>query len=105
MKKLLLAIGCFGLISSVQMFAQDADAGKTVFDTNCSVCHNADSEETKAGPGLKGIMHKEELHNGEKVNDENVLAFISMGGGGMPGFDAFLTDEEKTNLIAYLNTL
>ena len=32
----------------------DAAKGKDVFD-QCSVCHNADSTDTKVGPGLKGL--------------------------------------------------
>jgi cytochrome c2 len=40
----------------------DAAKGKEVFD-QCSVCHNADSTETKVGPGLKGLFKTEKLVN------------------------------------------
>lgn len=105
MKKILFAVGCFGLIASLQLFGQDAEAGKSLFEANCGVCHNADSDVRKMGPGLKGVMHKETLTNGTEVTEENVLNFINTGGNGMPSFDAILSDTEKTNLMAYLNTL
>ena len=38
----------------------DAAKGKETFD-QCSVCHNADSEETKVGPGLKGLFKHAKL--------------------------------------------
>ena len=46
-----------GLMALRQDKAKPGDAakGKEVFD-QCSVCHNADSTETKVGPGLKGLF-------------------------------------------------
>ena len=94
-----------GALLASQMFAQDADAGKSLFENNCMVCHNADSDVRKMGPGLKGLFSHDKLNNGEAVNDETVTTFINQGGNGMPGFADLLTDAEKTNLIAYLKTL
>ncbi|HXG34161.1 MAG TPA: c-type cytochrome [Bryobacteraceae bacterium] len=82
----------------------DAEQGKVVFE-QCSVCHNADSEEKKLGPGLKGLFKKAKLANGKKVTEANVRAVIDAGGNGMPAYKEMLTDEEKNNLIAYLKTL
>ena len=33
----------------------DAAKGKAIFE-QCAVCHNADSDEKKMGPGLKGLF-------------------------------------------------
>jgi cytochrome c len=82
----------------------DPAKGKEVFD-QCSVCHNADSEEKKVGPGLKGLFKHATLKNGKKVTEENVRAFINSGGNGMPSYADLLSDTEKNNLIAYLKTL
>ena len=105
----LIAAGCFALmIAGPKMFGQkagDAEKGKDVFESNCSVCHNADSEEKKMGPGLKGLFKHDKLHNGKKPNDANVRAIINAGGGGMPAYGDMLSDEEKDNVIAYLKTL
>ncbi len=82
----------------------DAAKGKTVFEA-CAVCHNADSTETKIGPGLKGLFKREKLKSGKKVTEANVRAQIDEGGKGMPGYKDMLTDGEKNDLIAYLKTL
>ena len=51
--------------------AGTAAKGKEVFD-QCSVCHNADSDEKKIGPGLKGLFKKDKLVNGKKPSDATV---------------------------------
>lgn len=84
--------------------AGDAAKGKEVFE-QCGVCHNADSEEKKMGPGLKGLYKKAKLNNGKKPSDETIKAIINAGGNGMPSYETILSDEEKTNLLAYLKTL
>ena len=84
--------------------AGDATKGKEVFD-QCSVCHNTDNDEVKVGPSLKGLFKHDKLKNGKAVNDANVRAMINMGGNGMPAFADLLSEEEKTDVIAYLKTL
>ncbi len=84
--------------------AGNAEKGKEVFE-QCGVCHNADSNEKKMGPGLKGLFKKEKMVNGKKPTDENVKAIINAGGNGMPGYEDLLTAEERDDLMAYLKTL
>jgi cytochrome c len=106
----LLGAGVIGLAliaNPVSTKAADGDPekGKEVFE-QCSVCHNADSTEAKAGPGLKGLFKKDKLKNGKKPTEANVRAMINTGGtdGKMPPY-ADMDETEKTNLIAYLKTL
>ena len=82
----------------------DAAKGKEVFE-QCAVCHNADSDEKKTGPGLKGLFKKDKLFNGKKPTEANVRARIDEGGNGMPAYKDLLSDQEKDDLIAYLKTL
>jgi cytochrome c len=82
----------------------DAGKGKQVFE-QCAVCHNADTDEKKVGPGLKGLFQRKKLTNGKEVNDGNVLGVINTGGGGMPSFADKLSQDEKDNLVAYLHTI
>lgn len=82
----------------------DAAKGKELFETKCSICHNADSTEKKIGPGLKGIKDGK-LPSGKDATHENLLENINEGGGGMPAFKKFLTEEEKANAVAYVLTL
>jgi cytochrome c len=110
MRKLSYTVSMLALLSGSLAFAQDApkgDAakGKSTFEDSCSGCHNADSTEKKMGPGLKGLFSKEKLTNGNKPTVENVLKQINEGGNGMPGYKDTLSDAEKTDLLAYLQTL
>jgi cytochrome c len=109
-KKRLMSAGVFILLfAGTSVFGQnaagDAASGKEAFESNCLGCHNADSEVAKMGPGLKGLFKHEKLHNGKKLTEASILELINGGGGGMPSFADKLTDDEKSNVIAYLKTL
>lgn len=84
--------------------AGDAAKGKEIFE-QCGVCHNADSEEKKMGPGLKGLFKRSTLVNKKPVNDTNVMELINNGGNGMPAYDSILSKTEKADILAYLKTL
>ena len=100
----LLAAMLTAASAPVQAAPADAEKGKEVFE-QCSVCHNADSEEKKMGPGLKGLYKKDKLVNGKKPSDATIKDIINKGGNGMPAYADMLSDEEKANLLAYLKTL
>jgi cytochrome c len=110
MKKIALMI-CAAVLAAGVALAQDedkkkgdADKGKETFE-QCGACHNTDTAEKKMGPSLMGLFKKDKLHNGKPVTEENVKAVINAGGNGMPAYADLLTDEEKTDVIAYLKTL
>src|SRR5882724_3516370 len=113
LRKSLTAAVCAALLASAPlMFGQakkgaagDAKKGKSVFDDNCSVCHNADSDEKKMGPGLKGLTKKAKMANGKAPTEANVRDLMNKGGNGMPAFSDQLTDAERDNVMAYLKTL
>ena len=99
-----LAMGML-LVNGMSLKAADAAKGKEVFE-QCSVCHNADSDEKKMGPGLKGLFKKATLADGKtKVTEKSVQTKIDQGGNGMPGYEEMLSKDEKANLVAYLKTL
>jgi mono/diheme cytochrome c family protein len=96
------------VLAGTNLYAQKGDSakGKEVFESNCSVCHNSDSDEAKIGPGLKGISKKAKMSTADKKpTDANILDKVNTGGNGMPPYKDTLSDAEKTNLIAYLKTL
>ena len=88
----------------------DAAKGKEIFQVNCDICHNADSDEPKIGPGLKGLFkkpphkmadgteHKE--HTVELIRDQ-----IVKGSSAMPPIGAGLSEKELNDVIAFLQTL
>ena len=95
----------FLLLGGMSLKAADAAKGKEVFE-QCSVCHNADSDEKKMGPGLKGLFKKATLADGKtKVTEKSVQTKVDQGGNGMPGYEEMLSKEEKANLISFLKTL
>jgi cytochrome c2 len=78
--------------------------GKEVFE-QCAVCHSATTDQKKMGPSLKGLYKKPKLANGQAPSDASILAMINKGKGSMPAFADVLSNDEKTDLLAYLKTL
>ncbi|RMF78003.1 MAG: hypothetical protein D6737_16130 [Chloroflexi bacterium] len=94
--------------------AGDAANGQSLFVTNCSVCHNADSEATLVGPGLLGISERAATRveglSAEAYIRQSILepgAFVVEGfPPAMPAtFGAMFTDEQIDDLVAYLKSL
>jgi mono/diheme cytochrome c family protein len=112
MKKTQYLAFIFLLAGTATLYAQapakgDAAKGKTFFDQNCGLCHDATTTERKAGPGLKGLYKRPKLATtGKPTNDANVNEKITAGGNGMPPFTKdTLSDSDRANVLAYLKTL
>ncbi|HEV8037654.1 MAG TPA: cytochrome c [Bryobacteraceae bacterium] len=107
MRKIIVPLISIAILAALTATARpkgDAEQGKKLFE-QCAVCHNADTAETKVGPSLKGLFQRKKLKDGKAMSDENILAKINSGGGGMPSFANTLSAEEKDNLLAYLHSL
>lgn len=76
--------------------------GASIFRARCARCHST-TFVGRAGPGLGGLFHREQLRSGAPVTEDNVRAWIAHGGGRMPA--QRLPDEEMDSLIAYLKKL
>ena len=106
-------ITVFAIAGLAVIFAQapkgkqsgDASRGKASFGNQCTVCHAADSNIKKLGPGLKGLFKRARLQNGKAVNEANVRAVIDAGGNGMPPYKDVLAAAQRDDLIAFLKTL
>lgn len=82
-----------------------AQQGKALFTANCAICHHAESQATKVGPGLQGLSKADKLPaTGLPVNAENLRARIVKGGEKMPPF-RHLKDAEVKALVDYLLSL
>jgi mono/diheme cytochrome c family protein len=100
------ALAVAGAAGAADKKSGSAAKGKEIFQGQCVVCHNAESADKKMGPGLKDLFKADrKLANGKKVTEANVRAQLDAGGKGMPSYKDMLSDEEKTDLIAYLKTL
>ncbi len=113
---------CGGANSQPATPAGDAVKGQATFQRGCASCHNTSTQKL-VGPGLAGLFdsggptlpdgvdYGGKLPNGRPISDENVAAWIKSGGQGkigvMPakGLATDMTDQDITNLIAYLKTL
>src|SRR5262245_20552361 len=83
-----------------------ATKGKEVFDKKCGVCHYADSDAKKIGPGLKGIGKRGTFTvNNNKVTDEALKTWIENGDSLMPGLKDSLDATQIKDVIAYVKTL
>lgn len=72
-------------------------AGAVLFrDKGCTYCHGIGGVGTKKAPALTGL-HKDKTWTPEKITNQ-----ILNGGQKMPPFRDSVTDEDVTNLIAYL---
>jgi cytochrome c len=83
-----------------------AARGKEVFDKKCAVCHYADSDAKKIGPGLKGLYKRGTFTvNNNKVNDETLRTWIENGDNLMPPFKDALEPPQIKDVVAYVKTL
>ena len=74
--------------------AGDAAAGKTVFASNCSICHGALGTGGNGGPNLKSIPSAKNL--------QRVIAQVTNGGGGMPPFKGTLSTKQIDDVATFV---
>lgn len=111
------ALGLCGLAFAQEHPAKKASAGagknsaaaargKEIFEKKCAVCHYADSDAKKIGPGLKGISKRGTFTvNNNKVTDDTLKAWIENGDTLMPPFKEVLEPPQIKDVAAYVKTL
>ena len=124
MRRNLLLLGIAALALACAVEAQDQPAqdapkksashasgasaakGKQVFEQKCAMCHFADSDQKKIGPGLKGLAKRGTFSvNGNKITDESLKTWIENGDQLMPPFKEVLEPGQSKDVIAYVKTL
>jgi len=80
------------------------EKGKEIYEKKCSLCHGEKGD--GKGPASAGLNPKptnfKESH-GEKMTDGEHFWKITTGRGGMPSFAKDLTEEERWQVINYIN--
>jgi mono/diheme cytochrome c family protein len=80
--------------------------GKTIFESKCAVCHYADTDAKKIGPGLKDISKRGTFSvNGNKVTEDSLKTWIENGDSLMPPFKDVLEAPQIKDVVAYVRTL
>jgi len=70
------------------------------------MCHFAESDQKKIGPGLKGISKRGTFSvNGNKVTAESLKSWIENGDTQMPGMKDTLDPAQIRDVVAYVKTL
>ena len=92
--------------SNSKSSAAAASRGKEIFEKKCAICHYADSDAKKIGPGLKDISKRGTFTvNGNKVTDETLKTWIENGDSLMPPFKEVLETPQIKDVVAYVRTL
>ena len=87
----LFVVGCAG--GNVNSATGDTAVGADIYAANCASCHGG-SAQGGSGPSIAG------------VSDSNgVIDTILYGTEGMPGFADTLSDQDISDLLAYLGSL
>jgi cytochrome c len=119
MLKWVLAAGLIAA-GSAAASAQDADAGKSVFN-KCRACHSTDAGKNMVGPSLHGVYGRKAgsvegfnysdamKASGKTWDDAALDAYIADPKGAVPGnkmvFVGIKDETDRKNLIAFLKTV
>lgn len=79
---------------SSEMGAGDPAAGKSIFAENCAGCHGEDGHGGPGGPDLTTMPLAQ--------TEEGAIQQVTNGGGGMPPFGEQLSEEEISDVAAFV---
>ncbi len=83
---------------------QEAE-GKHLYSARCAHCHeDNDLQLKKVPPDLHGVFTHTTLPSGAPATDAEVRHVVLAGRNMMPSFAGRFTDEQMTDLLAYLHT-
>ena len=77
--------------------------GAEVYQAKCARCHYPTTAQPLHGPGLQALTKLKAMPSGAPPTDERLTAVILHGRQMMPSTQ--LSDEDLSNLLAYLHTL
>jgi mono/diheme cytochrome c family protein len=90
---------------SVPALSPHQAAGKHLYSVRCAHCHeDNDLELKKVPPNLRGIFDRKTLPNGAPATDSEVSRVILAGKGMMPAFNGRFSEEQMSDLLAYLKS-
>jgi mono/diheme cytochrome c family protein len=101
---LALAIASTGCHSKLELTPQQAE-GKHLYEVRCAHCHrDNDLALKKVPPDLHGLFTRATLPSGAPATDHEISRVVLAGKGMMPSFNGRFTDQQMSDLLAYLHT-
>jgi len=85
------------------LWTREDARGAQVFHQKCARCHNPTTTSPLNGPGLQAITKIKAMPSGAPPTDERMTYVIEHGRNNMPASQ--LTDDQLSDLLAYLRTL
>jgi len=85
------------------LFTAEEGRGAIVYKQKCARCHHPTSTRPLNGPGLQALTKVKAMPSGAPPTDERMTFVIIHGRNMMPATQ--LTDQELSDLLAYLHTL
>lgn len=97
------SFGFAGCHSAGSLTPQQAE-GKHLYDVRCAHCHeDNDLALKKVPPNIHHVFAHANLPSGTPATDVNVERVVLNGKGMMPAFTGRFTQEQMTDLLAYLH--
>jgi mono/diheme cytochrome c family protein len=97
--------GCRSLPASKPeaLWTMEEGRGAQVFHQKCAKCHHPTTTRPLNGPGLQALTKVKAMPSGAPPTDERLTYLIQHGRNMMPATQ--LTDDQLSDLLAYLHTL
>jgi len=98
-------LGCRSLPPSkpASQWTEQEARGSAVYEAKCARCHYPTTTQPLHGPGLQALTKLKAMPSGAPPTDERLTAVVLHGRQMMPSTQ--LTDEQLSDLLAYLHTL
>ena len=98
-------VGCRSLPASKPeaLWTMEEARGAQVFHQKCAKCHHPTTTRPLNGPGLQALTKVKAMPSGAPPTDERLTQVILHGRNNMPATQ--LTDDQLSDLLAYLHTL
>lgn len=97
--------GCRSLPASKPeaLFTPEESRGAIVYRQKCARCHRPNDTRPLNGPGLQALTKVSSMPSGAPPTDERLISVTVHGRNNMPATQ--LTDDQMSDLLAYLHTL
>jgi mono/diheme cytochrome c family protein len=103
--RMYLTMFTLALAAAAAMYAADAKAGKTVYDTSCKSCHGPDGTPNPAVAKMMKVEMKDlKSADVQSMSDADIATIITKGKGKMKAITA-VNGKSADDVAAYVHSL